>query len=262
MRPNNALCCKFCRCYYLEETDSNRRVLDGNVNKMPSALHILIADDHDLFRRGLRYALTDSFADIRVSDADSLGQALDILAENPDIALASFDLRMSGMQEGRALQEVRRLYPALPIAVLSAQEGRQIILDTLGFGASGFIPKGLPAEDIVAALRDILDGRIYVPPTITALDRDDGAVFARAATDPQPPRKFDPNALTQRQREVFELMLAGKSTKEMARALDIAEGTVKIYLAAIFRLLDAHNRVEAVTKSLGLGFTPSPRATR
>ena len=229
---------------------------------MPTGLHIMIADDHDLFRRGLRYALADSIPDIRVTEAESLGQALGILSQHPDIALASFDLRMPGMQDGRALQEVRRLHPALPIAVLSAHEGRQIILDTLGFGASGFIPKGLPAEDIVAAMRDIVDGRIYVPPNITTLDRDDDTPPTRATNDAQPPRRFDPTALTPRQREVFELMLGGKSTKEMARALDIAEGTVKIYLAAIFRLLDARNRVEAVTKSLGLGFTPSPRATR
>ncbi len=229
---------------------------------MPTGLHFLIADDHDLFRRGLRYALTDAFADIRVTEADSLDRALIILTQNADIALASFDLRMPGMQDGRALQEVRRLYPTLPIAVLSAREGRQIILDTLDFGASGFIPKGLPAEDIVAAMRDMVDGRIYVPPNITAIDSESNATPPRPATDQQTARKFDPSALTPRQREVFDLLLAGKSTKEMARALDIAEGTVKIYLAAIFRLLDARNRVEAVTKSLGLGFTPNPKATR
>ncbi|MEI7710913.1 MAG: response regulator transcription factor [Rhodospirillales bacterium] len=229
---------------------------------MPTGPHILIADDHDLFRRGLRYALTDMLPDARVTDADSLEKALEILAQHPEIALASFDLRMPGMQDGRALQEVRRQHPALPIAVLSAREGRQIILDTLGFGASGFIPKSLPAEDIVAAMHDIMDGRIYVPPNITAIDREDSTEPIRATTDPQILRKFDPSALTPRQREVFDLMVAGKSTKEMARTLDIAEGTVKIYLAAIFRMLDARNRVEAVTKSLGLTFNSTPRATR
>jgi len=73
---------------------------------------------------------------------------------------------------------------------------------------------------------------------------------------------FDPAALTPRQRDVFGLMMSGRSTKEIARSLAIAEGTVKIYLAAIFRQLDAHNRVEAVTKALGMGVVPNPRDPR
>lgn len=224
--------------------------------------HILIADDHDLFRRGLRYALMDAIADVRVTEAESLGRVLELLTQHADISLASFDLRMPGMRDGQALPEVRRLYPVLPIAVLSGREGRHIILETLAFGASGFIPKTLPAEDIVAAMQDIMGGRIYVPPTITAIGSDDEPAPGRVAVAGQPQRLFDLASLTPRQHDVFDLMLAGRSTKEMARSLDIAEGTVKIYLAAIFRLLEARNRVEAVTKAVGFGFMPGPRGTR
>ena len=223
--------------------------------------HILIADDHDLFRRGLRYALMDTMPDVRVSEADSLDRALEILAEFKDIALASFDLRMPGMREGKALPNVRRLYPILPIAVLSGREGRRVILEAPEFGASGFIPKTLPAEDLVTAMCDIMDGRIYVPPNITAIGSDKEPEPEQIIAFGQTLRQFDPAGLTPRQRDVFDLLLAGKSTKEMARTLDIAEGTVKIYLAAIFRLLEARNRLEAVTKAIRFGFTPGPKGT-
>ena len=226
---------------------------------MSQGPHILIADDHDLFRRGLRYALVDTRPDVRISEADSLASALEQLAASDDIALASFDLRMPGMRDGQALSDIRRQYPSLPIAILSAREGRRIILEMLECGASGFIPKNLPAEDIVGAMLDIMAGRIYVPPHITALDPGASATPQRPAANGATSRPFDPTDLTPRQREVFDLMLTGRSTKEIARALDIAEGTVKIYLAAIFRLLEVRNRIEAVSKSMGLGFTARSR---
>ena len=214
---------------------------------MPLGPRILIADDHDLFRRGLRYALLDTMPDARVTEAATLDRALELLAEHQDIGLASFEIRMPGMREGQALPAIRRVYPALPIAVLSGKQGRQVILEMLEFGASGFIPKSLPAEDIVAAMQEIMAGRIYVPATIIAISEgdnpDDVTIPAMGS------RPFDQAGRTPRQREVFELMAAGKSTKEIARSLEIAEGTVKIYLAAIFRQLNARNRVEAVAKS-------------
>jgi DNA-binding NarL/FixJ family response regulator len=229
------------------------------VNEQP---HILIADDHDLFRRGLRYALVDTIPDVRVSEANTLDSALQQLSASNDIAVASFDLRMPGMRDGQALPDIRRQYPNLPIVILSAREGRRVILQMLEFGASGFIPKSLPAVDIVAALLDVMVGRIYVPPHITALDPGAGTIPDRSAANSASNPTFDPSALTPRQREVFDLMLTGRSTKEMARTLDIAEGTVKIYLAAIFRLLDVRNRIEAVTKSLSLGSIAGRRHPR
>ena len=222
---------------------------------MTDGPHILIADDHDLFRRGLRYALVDTMPGVVVSEASSLEPALEILATWDGIALASFDLRMPGMRDGQALADIRRLYPSLPIAVLSASEGRRIILESLEAGASGFIPKSLPADEIVAAIADMMIGRIYVPPHITALEPNGRPSSPNSAKS----RAFDPITLTPRQHEVFDLMMAGLATKEMARALDIAEGTVKIYLAAIFRLLEARNRIDAVIKAIALGFIPNPR---
>ncbi len=224
--------------------------------------HILIADDHDLFRKGLRYALTDALPGVTVSEASTLYEALGQLDTCTNVSLASFDLTMPGMREGEALRDIRHRYPKLPIAVLSGRESRQTILESLAAGASGFIPKSLPAGEIVAALMEVMTGRIFVPPRITAIESDSVAPPAPVLPAPLGSRGFDPAALTPRQREVFALLMSGRSTKEIARSLAIAEGTVKIYLAAIFRQLDARNRVEAVTKALGMGVGPTPRDQR
>lgn len=218
---------------------------------MTKGHHVLIADDHDLFRQGLRYALLDDLGAAHVWEAGTLDEALAILAAHPEIALASFDIRMPGMRDGESLAAVRRQYPNLPIAVVSGFEDRRSILLMLQYGASGFIPKSLPAADIVTAMRDILAGRIFVPPSITAVDQADGAtaVIPSHELSDADHRTTDVSGLTPRQREVLDGLMAGHSTKVIARAMDIAEGTVKVYVAAIFRALDARNRLEAVTKA-------------
>ena len=228
----------------------------------------LIADDHDLFRRGLIYALTDRIEGLQVIESGSFEGALEALASQGPFDLASFDLRMPGMQEGQSLAAIRRLYPKLPIAVLSGFEDRQNILNALSLGASGFIPKSLPADEIVAAMVEIMGGRIYIPPSITAFEevddhtRDRVAEPLEAPDHPPPVSAADIANLTPRQRDVLRQLVAGRSTKEICRDLHLAEGTVKIHLTALFRALGARNRVEAVANAIKLGFgqvSPGPR---
>jgi DNA-binding NarL/FixJ family response regulator len=206
--------------------------------------------------------LADALPGVTVSEASTLYEALGQLNTCTNVSLASFDLTMPGMRDGEALREIRHLYPRLPIAVLSGHESRQLILESLAAGASGFIPKSLSAGEIVAAIMEVMTGRIFGPPRSTAIEPDSVAPPPPVLPAPMGPRGFDPTALTPRQRDVFALMMNGRSTKEIARSLAIAEGTVKIYLAAIFRQLDARNRVEAVTKALGMGVEPMPRDQR
>lgn len=224
---------------------------------MPANAHVLIADDHGLFLQGLRFALIDAMEAVRVSEANTLDQVLDILGRNPDVNLASLDLRMPGMRRGEGLRQVRKLHPALPLAVLSGIEDRRTILTALEYGASGFIPKSLPAGTIVSAMRDIMAGRVFVPPSITAIDQPDDDFETDTIAPPiDPARPFDPTTLTPRQQEVLNLLLRGRSTKEIARGMEIAEGTVKIYVAAIFRALGVRNRVEAIARATTLGLGP------
>jgi len=123
--------------------------------------------------------------------------------------------------------------------VVSALEGRADIIGALGAGVHGYIPKSLPSAEIANAIRTILEGGIYVPP---ALGRREPESAARSN------EALEADKLTSRQKEVLAELLKGRASKEIARTLDIAEGTVKIHLAAIYRALGVRTRAEAIAR--------------
>jgi len=205
-------------------------------------MRVLIADDHELFRSGLRQLLIDVLDVEDVREAETFDQALEILTAEGAGDLILVDLRMPGMSGAEALAALRDGFPEAKVAVVSAWEERAEIIAALSAGVHGYIPKSLPSSEIAAAIRSILDGRIFVPP---ALGRREAGASAAA------PASSDggvPGKLTLRQREVLTELLKGQASKEIARTLDIAEGTVKIHLAAIYRALGVRTRAEAIAR--------------
>jgi len=200
-------------------------------------ISVLIADDHALFRSGLRQLLADELGATRVREADTFDAAVDILTEEAhDLVL--IDLSMPGMAGSETLAALRDAFPSAKVAVVSATEERSEILAALAAGVHGFVPKSLPAAEIAAALRAVTEGRIFVPATI-----------GKRAAAPAPPRGAPAatvEGLTARQKDVLGELMKGKASKEIARTLDIAEGTVKIHLAAIYRALGVRTRAEAI----------------
>lgn len=204
-------------------------------------LSVLIADDHELFRAGLRQLLSDELPDSAVREAASFDEAVEVLTEAAhDLVL--IDLRMPGMAGNETLAALRDGFPGAKIVVVSALEDRADILNALAAGVNGFVPKSLPAVEIAAALRSVAEGKIYVPATIGQR----GAQAQTASATRSLPASAE--ALTTRQKAVLGELLKGRSSKEIARALDIAEGTVKVHLAAIYRALDVRTRAEAIAK--------------
>jgi DNA-binding NarL/FixJ family response regulator len=206
----------------------------------------LIADDHGLYRVGLRLLLEDQLGFDEVIEAGGFDEALDRLADTPSIKLALFDLSMPGMGGPSSLAVVRASYPELRVAVISGQEDRENVDQTLSHGLNGFVPKSLSDNDIVAALKEVMAGRVFTP-RVTA---------ARAGGPSAPPPAADLKAaasamdgLTPRQRDVLAGIVRGLANKEIARELDIAEGTVKIHLAALFSHFDVRNRTELATRA-------------
>ena len=200
----------------------------------------LIADDHGLYRVGLRLLLEDRLGVTEVLEAGGFDEALDRLADTPAIKLALFDLSMPGMGGPSSLAVVRANYPELRIAVISGQEDRANVDATLAHGLHGFVPKSLSDEKIVAALKEIMAGKTFVP-AVTA---------SKAATIPSPAAPLSSmDGLTPRQRDVLAGIVRGLANKEIARELDIAEGTVKIHLAALFSHFDVRNRTELATRA-------------
>jgi DNA-binding NarL/FixJ family response regulator len=214
---------------------------------------VLIADDHGLYRAGLNFLLKDRLGIDDVIEVGTLDEALDLLAREPTITLALFDLSMPGMAGPESLSTIKKTYPHIFIAVISGAEDRNNVLKSISIGLSGYIPKSLSDEEIAKALEMMLGGHIFVPPFMIS--------SAPAASPSLPPtaaslRESDAasrlEALTQRQRDVLNYILQGRSNKEIARELDIAEGTVKIHLAALFGHFGAHNRTELATRAQGL----------
>jgi DNA-binding NarL/FixJ family response regulator len=202
----------------------------------------LIADDHELFRSGMRHLLVDMLGADDVREAETLDQAIEILTNEGAGDLVLVDLRMPGMSGAEALTALRDGFPDAKVAVVSAWEERADIISALSAGVHGYIPKSLSSTEIAQALSSILEGRIYVP-----------AVLGRReiAPAPAPVRGLGAETqdkLTLRQREVLAELLKGQASKEIARTLDIAEGTVKIHLAAIYRALGVRTRAEAIAK--------------
>lgn len=205
----------------------------------------VIADDHALFRAGLRLLLTDRCGPAEVREAAGLPELRALLDEVSQVDLAVVDLSMPGMNGGASIRELRHAFPHLRLVVMSASEQRQDVLDALAAGAFGYIPKSLEPDAMTAAFQQVLGGGIYAPTLL----------LTEPARAPEPSAPIDASIiamLTPRQCDVLRLLGKGQANKEIARALDISEGTVKIHLAAIFRLLDVRNRTEAVLKASAL----------
>ena len=201
----------------------------------------LIADDDEFFRMALRSILTRQLGFQEVIETGSFDEALEKLAERPNVSLASFDLQMPGLENAMTLRVVRESFPEIRVVVVSSSQQRQDIIAALNGGVHGYVPKVLGPADLAHALRSILQGTIFVPASLAELTPDAGSEVSAEA--PSPPQAAP--ALTPRQQQVLQLLVQGKSNKEIARSLGLGEGTVKIHMAALFRNLGVANRAAA-----------------
>jgi DNA-binding NarL/FixJ family response regulator len=203
----------------------------------------MIADDHELFRSGLKQLLHDILSIEDVREAETLDQAIEILTNEGAGDLVLVDLNMPGMSGPEALAALRDGFPDAKVAVVSAWDGRAEIIAALSAGVHGYIPKSMSSNEIAGAIRSILDGQIFVPPALGKREPTETPRMSAHVVDANGGEK-----LTIRQREVLGELLKGRASKEIARALSIAEGTVKIHLAAIYRALGVRTRAEAIAK--------------
>lgn len=204
---------------------------------------ILIADDHGLYREGLATLIRDSVEVEEVLESANLEHALEALADS-SIGCILVDLDMPGMDGVASLLTIRQHRSDLRIVVVSGSDQREDVLGALANGAHGYVWKGSDNEEIARALSAVLSGTIYVPSFLAGACEDD------AGEDEGP--HIDLSRFTPRQADVLTLLAKGMSNKEIARSLDLAESTVKIHVAAIFRELGARNRTQAVVLAQNL----------
>lgn len=206
--------------------------------------HFVVVDDHPLYRDAVMHVIEDTFLDKTISECASLFELETLLSSlaKPDLIL--LDLNMPGVQGLSGLQQVRKTAPDIPVAIISAEENRQIILQALALGAVGFISKSLPKIQMGQALEQIIAGDIVLPSDLM-----------RAPTTPLIPKgKTSIESLTNKQLLVLELLAAGHANKRIAIELNLSESTVKTHVSDILRKLGVSNRVQAANQVSGINF--------
>lgn len=200
-------------------------------------LTILIADDHPLFRKALRGMLRAVFGEMAVIEADSLADAQARVDDDLDLVL--LDLSMADATGFDALLKLRRQAPSLPIIIVSGYADVNTVRQAATMGAAGFIPKTADLKVFAAAVTAVLDGGQYWP-------------SATAAAEPAP-ADSSLNRLSRSETRVLELMVEGKSNKQIAYELNVKETTVKSHVTSLLRKLEVQNRIQAVLLAKSLG---------
>lgn len=218
-----------------------------------NAIRVLLADDHALFRRGVASLLSAEHGFEVVGEAVDGYQALVMARElMPDVIL--MDIRMPGMDGLEATRRIKAEMPYVRIVVLTASDGDRNLFEAIRSGAQGYLLKKIEPQALFGTLRGVVQGEAPVSRVMAARLLEE---FARQAREPAPAATLAAE-LTAREREVLEHVARGRSNKEIAAALAIAENTAKNHLKNILEKLHLENRVQAATFALREGLTEKP----
>ena len=202
-----------------------------------AATHLVIADDHPLFRDALRQAVASVVAAARIDEAGSFEELIALLDQDSDVDLVLLDLSMPGISGFSGLIYLRAQFPAIPVVIVSASDDGGTIRQSLDFGASGFIPKRFGVDTLHDAITKVLGGDVWVP-----ADTD-----LSSATDPELTRLRDRLVtLTPQQVRVLMMLSEGLLNKQIAYELGVSEATIKAHVSAILQKLGVESRTQAV----------------
>ncbi len=202
-----------------------------------AATHLVIADDHPLFRDALRQAVAGVVASAKIDEAGSFEELTALLNQDSEVDLVLLDLSMPGISGFSGLIYLRAQFPAIPVVIVSASDDGGTIRQSLDFGASGFIPKRFGVDTLRDAITKVLGGDVWVP-----ADTD-----LSSATDPELVRLRDRLVtLTPQQVRVLMMLSEGLLNKQIAYELGVSEATIKAHVSAILQKLGVESRTQAV----------------
>jgi DNA-binding NarL/FixJ family response regulator len=223
---------------------------------MAASTHLVIADDHPLFRDALRQAVSSVVASAKISEAGAFDELTALLEQDSDVDMVLLDLSMPGISGFSGLIYLRAQYPAIPVVIVSASDDGSTIRRSLDFGASGFIPKRFGVETLRDAIKKVMEGDVWVP-----ADTD-----LSSATDPDMARLRDRLVtLTPQQVRVLMMLSEGLLNKQIAYELGVSEATIKAHVSAILQKLGVESRTQAVIAAAKIAGgqwrqdTPSPQ---
>lgn len=232
-------------------------------------MHLLIADDHALFRDSMTHYVERANADSVVQAVGTLDEALgaiDAVETLPDLVL--LDLNMPGMNGLEGFEKFRKKYPAIPVALLSGVAEPEDVQRAMDLGAVGFFPKTLSGRAMLKAIELVLAGEKFIPVDsrtnglMPSYFNDDSAgrlpvTLPLKTTGGHTPSSYSMIAskirLTPRENDVLMCLCRGQSNKDIARNLGLQDVTIKLHVRSICRKLDVTNRTQAVLKAFEIG---------
>ncbi|MEH2511815.1 DNA-binding NarL/FixJ family response regulator [Nitrobacteraceae bacterium AZCC 1564] len=202
-----------------------------------SSTHLVIADDHPLFRDALRQAVATVVASAKINEAGSFEELTALLERETDVDLILLDLSMPGISGFSGLIYLRAQFPAIPVVIVSASDDAATIRRSMDFGASGFIPKRFGVETLRDAIGKVMNGDVWIP----------ADVDISAAADPDMTKLRDRLVtLTPQQVRVLMMLSEGLLNKQIAYELGVSEATIKAHVSAILQKLGVESRTQAV----------------
>lgn len=215
----------------------------------PPAAHLLLVDDHTLFRTGLRLIVQDHPQVAHITEAGSIAQACALAPTlRAPINLVLLDIQMPGMNGLDGMRPLRQAFTGARVVVVSASVAPDAVREARTRGADGFLPKCASSADIWEAITLALQGLPCFPGNHLA------ATLSPTSSPSTP-------ALTARQRDVLQLLCSGKPNKVIARDLGLSENTVRVHVAAIFSQLGVNSRSSALLAAQRLGLVDAPWST-
>ena len=219
-------------------------------------MKFLVADDHELFLRGLELVLSGRYPRAKILTANNYTELFDIIAKENEFDVILTDLAMPGDVWSTAIKKIHDQLPDTPIIILSAIFDEEIIQKTIEIGVSGYLSKTSSHQEILDALDIVISGGAYFTQELL----QNQLINENSATDKlllklvdEQPQEETSKHLTPRQRDVLQAVAEGKANKQIAYELGLTEGTVKLHLTAIFKILGVYNRMGAVLEATKLG---------
>jgi NarL family two-component system response regulator LiaR len=210
-------------------------------------MKIIVCDDQAVVRDGLEMLLSLEKDIEVVGTAQDGAEALELVARNPpDLVL--MDLKMPGMNGIEATRRVRAEFPAVKVLVLTTYDDDEWVFDAIRAGASGYLLKDTPREEVVKAVRGTVEGRTFIDPAIA------GKLVGQVASRQTQPSSLLGDKLTERETDVLRLLAKGLNNADIAAQLHLSEGTVRNHVSAILEKLNVSDRTRAAVIAIQHGF--------